>query len=349
MERRRFLKVLGIGALAGCCRCCKPVRTRHRHRSRSATAKPAANAPTPNPAAAPAAGGATPNATAATAAKPAAATQAAPAKTGAVREVSFMSIGNEGDQKMFQEAIAAAQKESLDAQNIKLNFQPGPASGPDAWAKVMTMFAGNQAFDVQRIDDDRVYLLATENKIFQLDKMMADHGLKKDDYYPAFFTTLNLEGYQFSMNPAGGANVIYYNKDLFDAAGVKAPESWKDAWTWDQFAENARKLAKVNNGNTDVYALGFPPDISTPTGDGSGATAFNADETQCGFGGDDVFNAIDPIVQMVVREKIIAPPSLGDAGSAPNCSTPARSRCPGKRWASTRTSARASSGTSCPG
>ena len=75
-----------------------------------------------------------------------------------------MSIGNEGDQKMFQEAIAAAQKETLDAQNIKLNFQPGPGSRPDAWPKVMTMFAGNQAFDVQRIDDDRVYVLATENK-----------------------------------------------------------------------------------------------------------------------------------------------------------------------------------------
>jgi multiple sugar transport system substrate-binding protein len=319
MERRRFLKVLGVGALAAlpllqaCSNSSSPTQP--------AATQPAAGGAAPKPTTAtanapanPAASGATPSASPAAAAKPTAAAQAAPAKTGATREVSFMSIGNEGDQKMFQEALAAAQKESLDAQNIKVNFQPGPASGPDAWAKVMTMFAGNQAFDVQRIDDDRVYLLATENKIHQLDKMMTDLGLKKDAYYPAFFTTLNLEGYQFSMNPAGGANVVYYNKDLFDAAGVKAPESWKDAWTWDQFAENARKLAKVSNGNTDVYALAFPPNISTPTGYGAGATAFNADETQCGFGGDDVFNAIDPIVQMVVKEKIIAPPELGDAG-----------------------------------
>jgi multiple sugar transport system substrate-binding protein len=320
MERRRFLKILSMGALAGLplVQACSNSNTS----SPSPTAKPAASGAAPaasgaTPAASgatPAASGAAPKPTEAAAAKPATTTQAAPAQSGAVREVSFMSIGNEGDQKMFQEAIAAAQKETLDAQKIKINVQPGPPGGPGAWEKVMTMFAGNQAFDVQRIDDDRVYVLATENKIFQLDKMMADSGLKKDAYYPAFFTTLTLEGYQFSMNPAGGANVVYYNKDLFDQAGVKAPESWKDAWTWDQFAENARKLAKVSGGKTDVYALGFPPNISTPTGYGAGATAFNADETQCGFGGDDVLNAIDPIVQMVVKEKIAAPPELGDAG-----------------------------------
>jgi len=302
MERRRFLKVLGIGALAGlpllqaCSNAASP--------SQPASSKPAdSTAPKPSEAAKPAAD-----------AKPTAAAQAAPAKTGALREVSFMSTGSEAQQKMFQEAIAAAQKESLDAMNIKINFQPGIPSGPGDWQKIMTMYAANQAFDVQRIDDDRVYVLATENKIFQLDKWMKDSGLKKDDYYPAFFTTLSIDGYQYSINPAGGANVVYYNKDLFDAAGIKAPESWKDAWTWDQFAENARKLAKVSGGNTDVYALGFPPNISTPTGYGAGATAFNADETKCGFAGDDVFNAIDPIVQMVVKEKIIAPPELGDAG-----------------------------------
>jgi multiple sugar transport system substrate-binding protein len=308
MQRRRFLTLLGMGALTGL-----PLLQACSNASQSSPSAGATPAPPAPTAGAPAA--AKPAAGTPAAANPTQGTaQAAPAKPGAIREVSFMSIGNEGDQKMFQEAIAAAQKESLDAQNIKVNFQPGPASGPDAWAKVMTMFAGNQAFDVQRIDDDRVYLLATENKIFQLDKMMTDLGLKKDDYYPAFFTTLNLEGYQFSMNPAGGANVVYYNKDLFDQAGVKAPESWKDAWTWDQFVENAHKLAKVSGGNTDVYALAFPPNISTPTGYGAGATAFNADETKCGFDGDDVLNAIDPIVQMVVKDKIIAPPELGDAG-----------------------------------
>src|SRR5918998_1168912 len=118
MQRRRFLSLLGMGTLASLplVQAC----------SNASPAAPSSSKPAET-----------------TAAKPA---EAAPAKTGAVREVSFMSIGTEVDQNMFKEAIDAAQKESLDALNIKVNFQPGP-SGTGAWEKIMAMYAANQAFD----------------------------------------------------------------------------------------------------------------------------------------------------------------------------------------------------------
>jgi ABC-type glycerol-3-phosphate transport system substrate-binding protein len=303
MERRRFLKVMGIGALAGlpllqaCASTPAPSQTAPAKPAEGAAAKPADSS-----AAKPAAD-----------AKPAAPAQSAPAKTGAVREVSFMSTGTEVDQTMFKEAVDTVQKNTLDALNIKVNFQPGP-SGNGAWEKVMAMFAANQAFDVQRIDDDRVFLLAVENKIHQLDNWMIEHKMKKEDYYPAFWTTLAIEGYQYAINPAGSANVVYYNMDLFEQAGVKAPASWKDAWGWEEALANIKKLSKVSGSTTDVYGLAFPPNISTPTGYGAGATAFNEDETQSGFSNPAVFDALDPLIQMVTKEKIIGPPELDDAG-----------------------------------
>lgn len=238
--------------------------------------------------------------------KPAPAAQA-PSKSAGPREVSFMSSGNEGDQQMFKEAIDAAQQATLSAEEITINWQPYPGGG---WDKIMTMFAAGQAYDIQRIDDDRVYLLAVENKVHQLDGWMFDHKMNKDDYFPVFWKTLSIEGHQFSMNPAGGADVIYYNVDLFDQAGITAPTSWKEAWSWDQFLANAEKVAKVSGGRTEVYALGFPPNIATPTGHGAGATALNADQTTCSFAGPDVHAAIDPFVQMTVKDQIIAPPEL---------------------------------------
>jgi ABC-type glycerol-3-phosphate transport system substrate-binding protein len=42
------------------------------------------------------------------------------------KSVSFMSIGDAQDQAMFKEMIAAAQKESLDAQKIKISWSPAP-------------------------------------------------------------------------------------------------------------------------------------------------------------------------------------------------------------------------------
>lgn len=48
--------------------------------------------------------------------------------------------------------------------------------------------------------------------------------------------------------------VLYYNKKMFDAAGVPYPPTKKeDQWTWDQFMENVAKLTKVENGKTVQY------------------------------------------------------------------------------------------------
>lgn len=46
--------------------------------------------------------------------------------------------------------------------------------------------------------------------------------------------------------------VVYYNKRLFDAAGAPYP---RDGWTWDDFAETARKLTRDadGDGKTDTY------------------------------------------------------------------------------------------------
>lgn len=44
--------------------------------------------------------------------------------------------------------------------------------------------------------------------------------------------------------------VVYYNKHMFDEAGLEYPQ---DGWTWDQFRETAEKLTKDG-----VYGFCFP-------------------------------------------------------------------------------------------
>jgi multiple sugar transport system substrate-binding protein len=50
--------------------------------------------------------------------------------------------------------------------------------------------------------------------------------------------------------------VLYYNKAVFDAAGMDYPPSDpKDAWTWDEFRDIAKKLTIVENGDTVQYGV----------------------------------------------------------------------------------------------
>ncbi|MBQ0071413.1 MAG: extracellular solute-binding protein [Spirochaetales bacterium] len=50
--------------------------------------------------------------------------------------------------------------------------------------------------------------------------------------------------------------VCYYNKDMFDAAGLAYPQA---PWTWDDFMETAKKLSDVSNGKFGAYFSNHNP------------------------------------------------------------------------------------------
>lgn len=75
------------------------------------------------------------------------------------------------------------------------------------------------------------------------------------DYKDLFFETLwNYNSYEDNTYgiPVGyTTHVVYYNKDIFDVAGIEYPS---DEWTWKEFVETARKLTDKEN---KVYGFGF--------------------------------------------------------------------------------------------
>lgn len=263
------------------------------------TAAPAAPTKAPaaeptKPAAAPAAAATKP---AAQATKPAAAPAAQPAaKASGPAKVTFMSIGGAKEQEMFKAAMAETEK-ALANDKITIEWQPDPGGG---WDKIMSMFAADQAYDVQRIDDDRVAALAMANKIWQLDPYMRDIGMKVDDFFPLFWATLNMGGYQFSLNPLCGANAVYYNADLLQKAGVPMPpKTWKEAWGWDEFVGYSEKLSvKDARGRPTQYAFGFPTNVSSSVAYGAGGTYVSEDQTKCTMTDKAVHDALDKLVQL---------------------------------------------------
>lgn len=225
-----------------------------------------------------------------------------------------MDTGGASEQKMFQAAVDQTNKLLAD-KKITVELQPYPGGG---WDKIMSMFAANAAYDVQRIDDDRVTELALANKVWQLDQWWKDaidnHQVKTDDFLPLFWTAMNLGGYQFSMEPAVGANVLYYNTDLLKAAGVDTPPtSWANAWSWDEFVTIAEKLGKKNSSGKPIqYALAAPPNIVSPIAYGAGGTFTNADQTQSAMNTPDVAQALEAYVDLIKQggKEWIAPLEL---------------------------------------
>jgi multiple sugar transport system substrate-binding protein len=77
-------------------------------------------------------------------------------------------------------------------------------------------------------------------------------------FIPEVFGIYNIEGKQYGIPFLTTGSYIYYNKELFDAAGVAYPTSdWSDkSWTWDAFVALGKQLTQnYDDPNTAVYGI----------------------------------------------------------------------------------------------
>ena len=81
-----------------------------------------------------------------------------------------------------------------------------------------------------------------------------------DDFYPQAMEAFQEDGQQICMPQNISSLVVYYNKDLFDEAGLAYPE---DGWTWGDFLAKAQALTEDADGDgvTDQYGVGMDPEI----------------------------------------------------------------------------------------
>lgn len=130
--------------------------------------------------------------------------------------------------------------------DIKVEAQHIP---DDYETKITTMIAGNIAPDVAYMSEGLALQLAEEGKLYNIQEFLDnDTELNRDDFLPNIWYNYG-EGKTLGTNTACEAVAMYYNKDMFDAAGLAYPPTTPEtAWDWDTFLENAQKLTIDYNG-----------------------------------------------------------------------------------------------------
>jgi ABC-type glycerol-3-phosphate transport system substrate-binding protein len=81
-----------------------------------------------------------------------------------------------------------------------------------------------------------------------------EDSLDLADFYPGVMSFFRMEGKTLAIPTGVDAEVLYYNKDLFDRYGVPYPEA---GWTWDDFLDAATALRDPKAG---IYGFGANPD-----------------------------------------------------------------------------------------
>ncbi len=124
----------------------------------------------------------------------------------------------------------------------------------DYFTKVQTLWASGDSSAIP----DVLFLwptprYAAEGVLENLDPWIEAAGYDLDDYWPALLESASYDGSVYGFPRDIGFNVLYYNKDLFDAAGVEYPT---EEWRWDDLAAAAEALTVVDaNGRVEQHGL----------------------------------------------------------------------------------------------
>ncbi len=156
--------------------------------------------------------------------------------------------GSDLDTQVYQERVNMFMEKNPDIK-VELLYIPSDYS-----QKVQTMIAGGTAPDVIQLSED-VHSYSSKGQVISLNDFVTNDGLDLKVRYGetgGLTTAYSMDGNLYAMPDRGGALILYYNKDMFDAAGVSYPT--KD-WTWVEFLDATQKLT-VREGDT-VTQYGF--------------------------------------------------------------------------------------------
>ncbi|MBW7882362.1 MAG: sugar ABC transporter substrate-binding protein [Caldilineaceae bacterium] len=154
------------------------------------------------------------------------------------------------EERASHERVAAAFMEEHPEIKIEIWHQPWD----DYFTKIQALWASGDA----SVIPDVAFLwptprYAAEGVLENLDPFIEQSGYSLDDYWPGLLESAKFEGHVYGFPRDIEVNILYYNKDIFDEAGVAYPD---ESWTWDDLVAAAEKLTvKDNSGNTTRYAL----------------------------------------------------------------------------------------------
>jgi multiple sugar transport system substrate-binding protein len=127
--------------------------------------------------------------------------------------------------------------------NVEVEFLPDPGGSNRREGALSAMVAGNAPDLIEFCCSDSTFFMQkgeTLNLQPFIDQDAEEVNL--DDYYAHQFDPWTQEGDIHLMPRFTGTQLVYYNKDMFDAAGVEYPPTEWGAWTWEDYTEMARNF-----------------------------------------------------------------------------------------------------------
>ncbi len=174
------------------------------------------------------------------------------------------------------EALAEVFEEENPAIKIKLvsidetlGLKPGGMGWPDdAYARLAS------AADVWSIGTS--YEAVRQGLVLDLTPLVAAHNFDMNDFYPGALKQSRWDGGMWFLPTEITYDLIYFNKEAFDQAGLDYPQP---GWTWDDFLITAKSLTVQDGDKVTQWGFVQPYPNPLPFVHAQAGSLFNLDTT----------------------------------------------------------------------
>jgi multiple sugar transport system substrate-binding protein len=210
--------------------------------------------------------------------------------------------------QVIDKSIDKFMKQNPDIQVKKIWFDR------DYQTKLMTMIAGGNPPDIFRVSPDNVPTYVQRGILEPLDKYIAkSDGLKLEDFFPQVLYKYKYDtqrkaigtGLTYGFGTDWSPDfTLFYNKDIFDKAGLPYPTR---SMSWEEFRQTAHKLTTGEGGQKRFG--GLISNIALLVAQ-NGGSVFSPDGKKCLLDSPQAIEAFQYMVDLRVKDKVM--PSLSD-------------------------------------
>jgi multiple sugar transport system substrate-binding protein len=222
------------------------------------------------------------------------------------KTIRFNTWGSPASNKVYQDVVDEFEKKNPD---IKVELMMLPWSAYHR--KVLTMFAAGSKLDVMRLANSYFPQFMEKGALLPLDEYIKKDKkeIDPDDFYAEAFKGGRGEDgrlYGLPVDIAGWA--LYYNRGLFDKAGLPYPD---ESWTWETLLDVAKKLTQDLDGDGRVDQYGVYVKVKMGViellAGQSGATILNGDNSKCTFNTSEGRAVVQLLYDLIVKHKVVPP------------------------------------------
>nr|WP_245364095.1 sugar ABC transporter substrate-binding protein [Cohnella thailandensis] len=124
--------------------------------------------------------------------------------------------------------------------NIKINIEV--TGWADYWTMLEAGATGGSLPDVFWMHSNEIYRYASNGMLLDLnDRIASSQAVKLENFPEGLNQIYNFQGKQYAVPKDFDTIGLWYNKTMFDAAGLKHPD---ESWTWDDLYSAAKALTK---------------------------------------------------------------------------------------------------------